>query len=213
MFTSHYDGWVLSRMRTIAKYLPSDFFKQKTLLELGGGYGHNGNKFHELGAIVTSSDARVEHLENGKKLYPHLHFLHIDGDRDKILSKYDVILHWGLLYHLKEIENHLKEVCDHCDVLLLETEVCDSNDENFSLQTVESGYDQAFNSHGIRPSAPYVEKVLTANGFLFRRIDDPIVNSSFHVYDWQVTESKTWRHGLRRFWICWKPHVGLQIDC
>lgn len=204
MFRDHYDAWIQSRMNGINKYVRPDFFKNKTLLELGGGHAHIGNKFHELGAIVTSSDARKEHIEVASNTYPHIKMLLIDGDKNSIDSSYDVILHWGLLYHLKEIETHLEQVSQKCNVLLLETEVSNSDDDSFYIQTNESGYDQAFNSLGIRPSPTYVEKVLRKNGFQFKMIKDPILNSSFHVYDWEVDNSKQWYGGLRRFWICWK---------
>lgn len=59
------------------------------------------------------------------KIFPHLHTLLIDGDTDSILDKYDICVHWGLLYHLNEIETHLEKIATICDVLLLETEVCD----------------------------------------------------------------------------------------
>jgi hypothetical protein len=39
-------------------------------------------------------------------------------------------------------------------------------------------------------------------------INDTIGNYGGHIYDWDVTNSKEWRHGLRRFWIAWK-----NIDC
>lgn len=121
-----------------------------------------GNMFHKLGAIVTSSDARKEHLEVVNKKYPHIKTLHIDCDDFKVDEKYNIILHWGLLYYLKEIEIHLKNISQKCDIfiLLLETEVCDSHDKNFYISTDEAGYDQAFNNRGIRPSQSYVEDVL-----------------------------------------------------
>lgn len=179
-------------------------FKGKTLLELGGGYGHNGNEFSKMGAIVTSTDAREEHINNGKIIYPHMSFMLLDSDKLQIEKKYDIILHWGLLYHLSEIENHLNIVCKNCDILLLETEVCDSDNEFFYLTTNENGYDQAFNSIGIRPSQQYVEKILRNNGFEYKMIIDPIINSGFHNYDWTIANTNAWRHGLRRFWICKK---------
>jgi hypothetical protein len=86
----------------------------------------------------------------------------------------------------------------------LETEVCDSDDKDFHIITNENGYDQAFNNIGIRPSPPYIESLLDNNGFQFKMIKDPILNSDFHCYDWDVKNSETWRPGLRRFWICWK---------
>jgi len=191
-------------MNGIKKYISPDYFKSKTLLELGCGYADLGNMFSELGAVVTSCDVRKEHLDIVKQRYPHIKTLLIDGNNDKNEEKYDIILHWGVLYHLSEIEVHLEKVSQKCDVLLLETEVCDSDDPEFFISTNENGYDQAFNKKGIRPSPSYIENVLKRNGFQFKLIIDPILNSGFHCYDWNITNSKMSIDGLRRFWICWK---------
>jgi hypothetical protein len=207
MFRGHYDDWIKSRLSAIKKYINVDFLKEKNLLELGGGHGHNGNEFYNLGCNVTSTDARSEHIKNGKIIYPYINFELIDCDNNKINKKYDIILHWGLLYHLTEIENHLEDVCKNCDIILLETEVSDSDDEKFFIKINEDGYDQAYNNKGIRPSPKYVEKVLSNNGFKFLMINDPIVNSSFHNYNWEVKNTKTWNSGLRRFWICWNNNI------
>jgi len=204
MFVDHYNGWIKSRLAGINKYIPETVFQSKTLLELGSGHGHIGNAFHTLGATVTSSDARKEYMEDINNTYPHLQTLLIDGDTNHIPFKYDIIVHWGLLYHLREIENHLEDVSKNCDILFLETEVCDSDKDDFYILTHESGFDQAFNSKGIRPSQSYVENVLSKNGFSFRCIQDPILNSCFHIYDWKLENTGSWRHGMRRFWICWK---------
>jgi hypothetical protein len=207
MFSGHYDDWIKSRMNGINEYISPEYFKSKTLLELGCGHAHIGNKFHELGADVTSSDARMEHLEIVNDTYPHIKTYILDADKDDIPETYDIILHWGLLYHLNEIENHLAKISQKCDVLLLETEVCDSDDSTFFITTNEEGYDQAFNGTGIRPSPAYVEKVLEKNGFQFRLVKDSILNSGFHSYDWDVKNTNTCAGGLRRFWICWKKDV------
>ena len=212
MFASHYIAWRNSRMNCVKKYISPDYFKSKTLLELGCGYADIGNMFYELGAFVSSGDARKEHLDIVNQKYPHIKTLLFDGDNDTIAEKYDIILHWGLLYHLNEIEIHLEKVSQKCDVLLLETEVCDSDDATFYISTNESVYDQAFNDKGIRPSQSYVENVLEKNGFKFKRIHDPILNSDFHCYDWNISNSKTCRHGLRRFWICWKNVNSPLVD-
>jgi SAM-dependent methyltransferase len=208
MFDSHYIEWRISRMNGIKKYMSPDYFKSKTLLELGCGYADIGNMFYELGASVTSSDARKEHLDVVNKRYPNIKTVLIDGDNDTITEKYDIILHWGLLYHLNEIERHLENVSQKCDLLLLETEVSDTDDDQFCIPIDEDGLDQAFNSIGIRPSPSYVESVLEKNGFQFKLIKDPILNSNFHCYDWDISNSGRWTSGLRRFWICWK-----NIEC
>jgi hypothetical protein len=204
MFDRHYIPWTEARMACIEKYCALDIFNGKTLLELGCGFAHNGNRFRLLGANVTSSDARQEHLQIGAQLYPEIHFLRLDMDKDDIPQQYDIILHWGLLYHLREIENHLAKVANHCNILLLETEVSDSSDDTFYIEVNEGGYDQSYNEKGIRPSPTYVEKVLKKNGFNFQMILDPFFDTDSHQYSLPLQETKTWRHGFRRFWICWK---------
>jgi hypothetical protein len=203
-FRGHYDNWIESRMNGIKKYITPEYFKGKTLLELGSGHAHVGNRFYELGAIVTSSDARKEHIYVVNTIYPHINTLLIDVDKNDIKDTYNIILHWGLLYHLSEIDVHLEQVSKKCNVLLLETEVSDTDDDTFFISTNEEGYDQAFNYKGIRPSPSYIEKVLQKNGFQYKLIKDPILNSGYHHYDWDINNTKLGRNGLRRFWICWK---------
>lgn len=204
MFQGHYIDWRESRMNTVKKYISSDYFKLKRVLEVGCGYADIGNEFYKLGAVVSSSDARQEHIEIVKTRYPHINTLIIDGDNDTIPEHYNIIVHWGLLYHLNEIEIHLEKILQKCDVLLLETEVADSDDPTFYIKTNENGFDQAFSSVGIRPSSSYVERILKQNGFEYKMITDSMLNSDFHIYDWEIQNTNTWRHGLRRFWVCWK---------
>jgi hypothetical protein len=213
MFTGHYDNWRISRMNGVKKYFSPGYFASKTMLELGCGYADIGNMFCELGANVTSSDVRKEHLDNVAQKYPKIKTLLMDCDNVNINDKYDVIIHWGLLYHLKEIEIHLEKISQKCNVLLLETEVSDSDDPSFYILTNEAGHDQAYNNKGIRPSPSYVESVLTKNGFQFKLITDPILNADFHRYDWNIRNTKTWEHGLRRFWICWKNIDSPLVNC
>jgi SAM-dependent methyltransferase len=211
MFNGHYKNWQNSRMNGIKKYFSPDFFKSKTLLELGCGYADIGNMFYELGANVTSSDARIEHLNIVQNKYPYIKTLLIDCDNQHVQDKYDIILNWGLLYHLKNIETHLKNISEKCDILLLETEVCDTNDKDYSILIDEEGYDQGINNKGLRVSPSYIEEILQKNGFKFKLIKDAILNSDFHIYDWEITNSKNWQYGLRRYWICWK-NIDLKIQ-
>jgi len=212
MFSGHYEDWRRTRFNGILKYIEKDFFINKSLLELGGGYGDNGNLFKNLGSIVTSSDARNEHLIIGKNKYPDIKFELLDCDNDLIKEKYDIILHWGVLYHLKNIEFNLKNVCEKCDYLLLETEVCNSLDDSTNLLLFENNsYDQAYNRYGSRPSEKMIEKILTNSNFNFKLIMDPILNSGIHKYDWENINSGDYECGKRRFWICWKNNIEFPI--
>lgn len=201
---SYYTDWSTARLKGLKKYISPEYFKSKTLLEVGCGYADIGNEFHKLGAKVTSSDGRKEYLDIVKKKYPHITTLLIDNEKDSIKDKYNIIVHWSLLCHLEEINTHLANISQKCDILLLETEVSDSNDKHFYISTYENGSDQALHKKGIRPSQNYIETILELNGFKFTLIKDPVLNSGCHRYDWEISNSNTWRHGLRRFWICWK---------
>ena len=204
MFSGHYEEWRKSRMNGIDKYIKEDFFKGKKLLELGCGYGDLGNEFFKKGCKeVTCSYAREEYLNQVREKYSQLKTMVFDCDKDKLETSYDIILHWGVLYHLKNVNNHLKNVCDNCDYLLLETEVCDT-DDIVNINVPESGYDQSFNGSGSRPSPKLIEMNLEENGFEYKMIMDEILNSGFHRYDWKPSNNNGYSHGLRRFWICWR---------
>lgn len=177
------------------------------MIELGCGYADLGNSFHELGCDVNSVDARIEHINVAKLRYPHINSFVLDCDDLILDKKYDIVLHWGLLYHLKDIEKNLTVVCDKCDYLFLETEVIDGDNEDDFIHVNENGYDQAYNNIGSRPSYTKVEKILTKNDFKFVLIKDPILNTPHHIYDWNITNSKRWANGMRRFWICWRNNV------
>ena len=203
-FQQHYNDWRTSRLNGIKKYLIHDYLLNKTLFEIGSGKGEIGNSFSKMGAIVTCSDARQEYVDFINQTYTNLKAITFDANHNIIGDKFDIILHWGVLYHIAEIETHLKNVSECCNVLFLETEVCNSNDGDTILYTNEEGYDQAFNNIGCRPSPTYVEKLLIKYEFKYQMIVDDILNSGFHIYDWNVTNTNDWKHGLRRYWICWK---------
>lgn len=206
----HYINWRKSRFDGIKKYIDLNFFINKTLFEVGCGYGDNGIIFQDIGCKVTASDARAEHIDNAKIKNPTLKYEIFDCDKDLLKKKYDIILHWGVLYHLDNIEKHLENMCENCDYLLLETEICDC-EALYIIKTNENGYDQSHNNVGTRTSQKYVENILTNCNFNFTMINDKILNSDFHIYDWCVENKLTWKHGLRRFWICWNKNVKSPI--
>ncbi len=209
MFDDHYNNWRISRINGIIKYVKRDILYNSTLLELGCGYGDNGNIFSSIfNCKVTCTDARIEHIMHGKEKYKHLDFKLLDSDKELINNKYDIILHWGLLYHLENVEQNLSDCCNNCNYMFLETEVCDSDKKDIILDVDEGPfYDQSFHGKGKRPSQQFVENILLKNNFNFKMITDDIINSTMHIYNWNISNTNTWRHGLRRYWICWKKDV------
>ena len=211
-FAGHYHAWRKSRVDCLDKYLQEEFLTGKNILELACGRADVSAGLEQKGAVVKGCDARQENLDLATQTYPSIPTFVYDGDTGSIDTKYDVIVHWGLLYHLNKDNHgsHVTNIVNNCDYLLLESEVCDSDDEE-CVEVQEDGYDQAYNGVGSRPSESYVENLLTSNGFQFKKILDPILNSDFHVYDWQAANTKEYKNGLRRFWICWNNSVSSPI--
>lgn len=202
-FTGHYDDWRNKRVIAIVDHYGPEWFEGKAVLEVGCGYADIGNYFYQLGADVTVSEARAEHCAEIARRYPHLKIIQCDLDGQWMMGNhYDLIIHMGTLYHLRDPVKALYEACTRCDHLVLETECSDSSDPNYCLFTSENGFDQAYNGIGCRPSPAYVERVLKTFHFDFDIITDNRCNSDYHIYDWPITNSGTWKHGQRRFWFC-----------
>ena len=97
--------------------------KGKTLLEVGCGHADLGKRFNDMGAIVTSTDGRQEHIDVVKQRYPELESFQLDVDCEWNLNrKFDVIIHFGVLYHLSNWKENLKATLDHTDLVIFETE-------------------------------------------------------------------------------------------
>lgn len=202
MFTGHYKHWQQTRIEKIVSIFGKEFFNSKTILELACGHGDIGKYFQSIGAIVTFADGRQEHLNKIKKSDPLATTILLDQDNEwDLKTKFDIIIHWGVLYHLNNWKQDLQCAIKHSDLIFLETESCDSDNPDFELKLTESGYDQALNGTGTRPSAAMIETYLSLLGVEYQRYDDSDLNSSFHKYDWKVNNTNKLRGGHRRFWI------------
>jgi ubiquinone/menaquinone biosynthesis C-methylase UbiE len=203
MFDDHYVEWREKRINAIVDHYGLDFLRGKTMLEVGCGYGDIGGFFAAEEVEVTCSDAREEYLIECAERYPDVKTIVADLDKEWPPGTYDIVLHLGVLYHLADYKQTIRDACRCCTHLVLETEVLNSS-ELTTLPLEESGYDQAFNGVGNRPTQAAVEKILDDCGFIYEMVVDDRCNSGFHSYDWEIDESKEWHHGLRRFWFCKK---------
>jgi 2-polyprenyl-3-methyl-5-hydroxy-6-metoxy-1,4-benzoquinol methylase len=205
-FGGHYYAWRQKRIDCFIKHYGMTWFQGKTILELGCGYADIGNVFHCLGADVTVSDARAEHIDIVRERYPHLKTLVHDCEKKLPFGedqKFDLIIHTGMLYHIDKYEDHLADCLKNCHNMILETEVCDSDDENFHLYVEEdsSFYDKSFSKRSYRPSPNRLEKIIKDNGGTFEKLTDESCDIHFHSYSWPMTNTKEWRHGLRALWF------------
>jgi SAM-dependent methyltransferase len=211
-FMDHYRSWRPVRIKKIEQIFGEDFFKGKSILELACGFGDIGKHFKEnRGANVTFTEGRVEHIQNIQENNPGSEVFQLDQENEWNLNrKFDIVIHFGVMYHLDNWKQDLECALKHTDLIILESEIADTN-KIFEAKVIDpDGYDQAINDKKIatRPSASYVEKVFEDNGFEFKRYDDADLNDGIHRYDWVVTgdaERENYNRndggGMRRFWV------------
>ena len=73
----------------------------KTALDVGCGAGYFSNLLQKRGLDVTGVDLQKINLDTCKALYPKCEFEQVDLDREFSLPKKDLVLVFGLIYHLK----------------------------------------------------------------------------------------------------------------
>ena len=201
-FDEHYVLWRENRIQVIEEYYTPFFFKDKTLLELGSGYGDIGAHFSNLGAIVTCVEGRPEHIEIGKKKYPNLNFICADLEKQTSFGYYDIILNMGVLYHIRNIKETIMQNCNDCSHMVLESEVINFTSLNVFFDA-EEGYDQAINGYGSRFSTYYIENILNNCNVKYIMCKDGRLNHNMHSYDWEPKNTKDYNYniGQRAFWF------------
>lgn len=212
LFAGDYIEWNQKKIKFIIEKLSHTAFFEKEILDLGCGYGDVAAAFSRLGGKLICVDARQEHLNMLGRKHPHLEKLNVNLDINWPFKnrRFNFILSLGTLCHLKNFEEHLRNICDSADNLILELEVCDSDDPNKIIFVEENKkvYDFSFVGCGAKPSAAYVERILDECGMNFKRWDDPKINSGPYKYDWKVKNTGNRLYGHRRFWICQRKSLS-----
>jgi len=203
-FVGHYHDWRKTRIKKLISILGHDFFKEATILELGCGYGHIGRHFIDTyNSDVTFCEGSSRNEKGFKKVNPDKELIILDQDKSyNLKKKFDLVIHWGVLYHLKNWKKDLRCCLKHSNLISLETETLDSDVLKDKLEKQENPVnDQAVNGIGVRVPAIVIEKYLESLGCTYTRYDDVNLNSVSHRYDWEVKNSKKTGSQFRRFWI------------
>jgi hypothetical protein len=201
--STYHPAWQNSRIQFILDLYPPEFFKGKKILELGSFNGYLGNYFAEvLESDVTSVEGRFENYLMMKNDYPLLKVEHYNLDTSEwIFGKYDIIINFGLYYHLEKYhKQHLINCIENCQLMFFETVTYDSFEPEIFFK-FESGIDQSLTSRGGAPSTSYVENILKENNCKFSKYCDSKLNGGVHYYDWEDRNSKIANSYNRRFWV------------
>lgn len=203
---ANYLEWTHKRIKGIVDFYGHEFMRHKKVLDVGCGNCDIGGALSRLGANVTALDIKQDSLKTVSKKYPSIKTVKADLDISWPFhaTNFDLILSLGVLCHLRNFEAHIRDMCQSCNYLVIETAVCDSDDPNRCVAVPENKGAESANGLGCRPSAAAIEKVLAENGMNFKRMDSSRYNAGGYSYDWIVKNSGDTGITRRRIWFAVK---------
>lgn len=209
LFHPSYGEWRAKRLAKILEIYGADFFEGRKILELGAGHGDLGASLAALGADVLCLDGRAQNVRfarvkhrNAKRL--RFEQVNLENDFSRF-GRFDLIVNFGLLYHLRNVDAHLRCCFSVADDILVESVVCDSTDPHaifFSPERTEVD-EESLEGVGSRPSPFYLERLATENSFAFTRYFTSDLNHTHQFrYDWEHRNDGRLSDDfvLRRFW-------------
>lgn len=204
-FHTHYDEWRMRRIRKVLELYGGDF-SGKRILEIGGGIGDIGAFFARLGATVCSLEGRVVNRQLAAikfRAIPGFQSVACDVEEDfSHLGRFDLIINFGLIEVVKDIDNVMECCCRMSDHVFLETMVCDSTDPDkiVYVDMDPDGVDHPMYGKSARPSPFYIERFFEKKGFAIQRAFHADLNTHYHAYDWEHRNSAEINNRNRRFW-------------
>lgn len=140
-----------------------------SVLDVGCGVGHLARHFVEKNCRVTCVDGRPENIAELKLRLPGVtgHVARVETDSLIPFGRFQVVLCYGLLYHLENPVAGLRNIADVCeDLLLLETVISDHElPVARILDEPPETKNQALGGLGCRPTPAFVAMALTRAGF------------------------------------------------
>jgi SAM-dependent methyltransferase len=223
VFGGIFNEWRVKRVRKLEYLFGQEWFKNKKILELGCGFGNVGLYLATLGSVVTFADARQEALDVVMNKNSSVELLLLNQETPWSLNrKFDLILHFGLLYNLDNWETDLYRTVHHAQFIALETAVSRFSGR-FESKIVHPHYPQEiygpYSGVGTLVSSANIEDVFNKLRAEYCRYDDKDLNMNANWdefrYDWpeddrtpetsgKVPAVNDWDSaylGGRRFWL------------
>jgi SAM-dependent methyltransferase len=149
----------------------------RTALDAGCGVGHFSSRLRQMGLRVTAFDARPENVEDARRRYPGIEFHVADAEelRPQEFGVFDLVLCFGLLYHLENPLRALRRLRAMTGKVLLVESVCvPGRLPQLYLRDEASLPDQALNAVACYPSEGALVKMTYRAGF-------PVVYRPLHL--------------------------------
>jgi hypothetical protein len=209
-----YEDWTNKRVKRLIDIFGKSWFKGKTVLELGSAHGDIGIELLKLGADVTFTDVRNEHLESIVNRLRDMNFspkvCRINQNESyDLLATFDLILHIGVLYHVENWQQDLECALKHSNTMILESAVHPSPSLKHPIYGPYECDNPSLTEEGI-------EEHLTNLGCKFLRFDILELDSighwlttdvrDNHHYSWNQNNVNNSQHygevnHYRRYWL------------
>jgi FkbM family methyltransferase len=139
-----------------------------TAIDAGCGVGFFSNSLEECGLNVCGFDGRAENVGEARRRFPEIPFEQADIEDEKTVSlgKFDLVLCFGLLYHLENpvvAIRHLHALTEKC--LLLESMCIPDEKPAMLLREEPRQDDQSLTDMACYPSEGSLVKMLYRSGF------------------------------------------------
>jgi SAM-dependent methyltransferase len=145
-------------------------FAGKHVLDIGCGVGHLGARLSEMGGNVVCVDGRESNIGSLRERYPRLeaHVGNVESEDLSRFGRFEIVFCYGLLYHLENPLQSLRNMAAVCDeMLLLETIICDHELALVRVEDESTDVNQALGGIAGRPTPHYVVLALNRVGFPF----------------------------------------------
>jgi SAM-dependent methyltransferase len=139
-----------------------------TAADVGCGLGYFSSLLHSLGLSVRGTDGRKENVEEASRRFPHISFQTMDAEDDALraLGCFDLVLCFGLLYHLENPFHAIRNLHGITSKLLLVESVVFPGAEPIMALVDEGPHaDQGLHHIGFYPTESCLVKLLYKAGF------------------------------------------------
>lgn len=168
----------------------------RSVLEVGAGVGDLTEFFLDRGCTVTATDARSDNLDVIARRFRRndrltTQPLDLDAPEGSTIAPHEVVLCYGVLYHLVRPAETLRFLASKArDMLLLETVVSSDTDDRCELVPESvTRCSQSLRGQGARPSRVWIMKSLAES------------------FEWvYTTRSQPWHGDFPRRWESLDPH-------
>lgn len=141
-------------------------WKGKSILELGAGIGDYTQWLMGQGASVIAVEARIENIAVFLDRVPNVPVarMNLDSPNGALSGMhFDVVMGYGLLYHLQDPRVVLKWVSERCGMAIFETQVSWGTKSQLNpINEDTSNPTAAFGGVGCRPTRQWVWEALKA---------------------------------------------------